>query len=353
MKRVMNIFLIAAIVCSLPFGCEKKERTRTAIQGQVTDENGKPLADVAVLLDGTRYTARTNKEGKFTITGFPLGIYTAVAAQPGYLPGAHYNIEVTQQKPTARIHLVLKRDPEFVPDSLKIVDIQPVPESVLPPGRDISISFRVEYTLTSAGYATIAVSYQDDRGQSLIPMPSQVTVTQQRGKIPFGQRIRVPARMNGKVNVIAAMFISGQSESRVADMVTYYVRPFADKVTICEVTLDTSSDWGKGKQVSLITAVEYLLRSEENAEVVLQVRGDLQNERFEVILSEQRQKVTRSAGEKGRLTFRSQFAIPQNVSAVRARADLIPEGMTEPLVIHWSKAFSTEGAFDGQVTEGK
>jgi len=185
-------------------------------------------------------------------------------------------------------------------------------------------------------------------------MPSQVTVTQQRGKIPFGQRIRVPARMNGKVNVIAAMFISGQSESRVADMVTYYVRPFADKVTICEVTLlDTSSDWGKGKQVSLITAVEYLLRSEENAEVVLQVRGDLQNERFEVILSEQRQKVTRSAGEKGRLTFRSQFAIPQNVSAVRARADLIPEGMTEPLVIHWSKAFSTEGAFDGQVTEGK
>jgi len=348
MKRTTCIALLVGLTTVIPIGCNKNDKPKTVIQGSVTNEAGRAMPDVSVLLDGTRYSAKTNKDGKFSISGFPPGIYTAVAVYHGYLTATHYNIEVTKESKRAESRLVLKRDPDYVPDQLKIVNIRPVPDSVLSPGKDVLISFQVEYTLSSAGYATIAVSYQDDRAQSMIPMPAQVTITKEKGRISFGHRIRVPARMNGKINVIAAMFSSDDAESKVADMVTYYVRPFEDQVKIAGIGLTSGSVWGTGKDIAITATIYYLLKSYEKATIRFQIRGDLKNDRFEVVLQEETKQINRAGGESGTFAIQPRFSIPTNVTAIRARVDLIPEGMTEPLVIHWSRRYATEVAFGSE-----
>lgn len=329
----------ALIIVHLLSGCNDSKKVSTAIQGTVVSETGKPMPGVAVILDGTAFQTVTNKSGKFTVSGFPEGTYTVVAIKPGYLAATHYNIEITKQQRKAQTNLTLKPDPAYVPDSLKIVNASPLPETVLTPGRDTVVRFEVNYTLSSDSYATIAVSYQDERGNALMPMPSHVTVTAQKGTAKFAQNLRVPPRFNGKVLVIVAMFPGGAGETKAVDMVTYYVRPFPDQLQFSEITPAMGNVYEPGREVTASVTVSYVLKSIERGEIRLQIRGDLGTDRYEVVLHETSRKVDRSKGETGDATFETKFTIPQNVTAIRARADLVPENTKEPMIIQWSKRY--------------
>jgi hypothetical protein len=330
---------LAIVATILNMGCNESNKPSTLIRGTVVTESGKAMPRVPVILDGTSFQTVTNKSGRFALSGFPEGIYTVVAVKPGYLAATHYNIEITKEDRKKETVLTLKPDPAYVPDSVKIINISPMPETVLPPGRDVGIRFQVKYVLSSDEYATIAVSYQDERGTGLMPMPSHVTVTARQGQANFGQTIRVPARANGKLQVIAALFPGATKETSAVDIVTYYIRPFSDQVKVTGFKLTADSEWAQGRDVAATVSVTYLIKSFERGIVRMQIRGDLGNQRFEVILHEASQTVTKASGGTGSLTFPTKFSIPHNVTAVKARADLVPEDVKEPLVIHWSQSY--------------
>lgn len=323
-------------------GGARPQKPDTSLRGVVVTEDDRQVAEASVGLDGTTYQTTTNKQGKFTLRGFPYGTYTVVAAKPGFLAAGQFNLEITKEHKQATTRLVLKPDPDYTPNSVKIVDITPTPESVLTPGKDVSIRFRVQYSLSSDPYATVAVSYQDDQGRALMPMPSQVTISNEKGFVNFGQTIRAPNRMNGKIQVIVAMFTGSATRSNTTDTVTYYVRPFTDQVKVSDIALTAGSAWEKGKDTSITTTVDYLLKSFASADVRIQARADLGNGRFEVLLIQVSHSVEKSKGEKGTFNFQPTFTIPQNATAIRVRAEMVPKEMKDPLVIQWSKPCATD-----------
>jgi iron complex outermembrane receptor protein len=54
------------------------------VKGKVMTSDGKPAADVPVVLQGTTYSATTDGSGNFTMRGIPAGNYQVLIFQPGY-----------------------------------------------------------------------------------------------------------------------------------------------------------------------------------------------------------------------------------------------------------------------------
>ena len=67
MKRLMFLFVLIFSVLSV-------NAETGVIKGTIVDkENGKALVGANLVIDGTGYTATSNKEGNFIITGIPEG----------------------------------------------------------------------------------------------------------------------------------------------------------------------------------------------------------------------------------------------------------------------------------------
>ncbi|HDS74395.1 MAG TPA: TonB-dependent receptor, partial [Firmicutes bacterium] len=69
------IISTASIVCAIPVG---------KFSGRVTDENGVPLKDVTILLDGTDLNATTDSDGNYVVLQVPPGTYGIVARRAGF-----------------------------------------------------------------------------------------------------------------------------------------------------------------------------------------------------------------------------------------------------------------------------
>jgi hypothetical protein len=83
-----------------------------SISGKVQDaETGKPLADVALVVDGKGKFAVSDAAGLFTLDGLPLEKMTLNVSHTGYLPIA-VAVDLTKPDATVSLEINLKRDPE-------------------------------------------------------------------------------------------------------------------------------------------------------------------------------------------------------------------------------------------------
>ncbi len=78
--------LVAAIAWAAPMGAQDPTGAATGtITGRVLDgPTQQPLADVSVLVEGTRRGAATRSDGSFSITGVPAGAHSVRASRIGY-----------------------------------------------------------------------------------------------------------------------------------------------------------------------------------------------------------------------------------------------------------------------------
>lgn len=58
--------------------------TAGAVSGTVVDQNGKPVANAQISLEGSRAGARSASDGTFTLTGIAPGVYTVVVTRSGF-----------------------------------------------------------------------------------------------------------------------------------------------------------------------------------------------------------------------------------------------------------------------------
>src|SRR5207237_4312349 len=56
-----------------------------SVRGRVTDaKTGQAVPNAAVVVEGTRFGARTDEDGRYSIAGVPAGTYTVTARRLGY-----------------------------------------------------------------------------------------------------------------------------------------------------------------------------------------------------------------------------------------------------------------------------
>ncbi len=88
MRRISLFFLLISLPVLL------FSQTNGKIAGNITTEDGAPLAGANVLLDGTSSGAATDAEGNYAILNIPIGIYTIKVDYIGYKPITMSNVEV-------------------------------------------------------------------------------------------------------------------------------------------------------------------------------------------------------------------------------------------------------------------
>lgn len=87
-KKLIGLALLALAFYALP-APDAVAQTR-AIRGKVLDENGNPLKDVQIIIQGMdirrEYKTKTDKKGEYYHGGLPYGRYRVIAKKDGYQP---------------------------------------------------------------------------------------------------------------------------------------------------------------------------------------------------------------------------------------------------------------------------
>ncbi|RAV29988.1 TonB-dependent siderophore receptor [Sinomicrobium soli] len=80
---INKIFCCSFLYFSLIFGLQAQNGT-ASVSGNITDQNGEPLAAINVILKGTGLGASTDNSGNFVIKKVPFGNYTLIASSIGF-----------------------------------------------------------------------------------------------------------------------------------------------------------------------------------------------------------------------------------------------------------------------------
>jgi hypothetical protein len=83
MKRAASQLLALLVLLALP---ARARAQSGVVKGIVTDTGGRPLENVEVLSINAKRTARTGKDGRFTLARLPFGQQLIIARLPGYQP---------------------------------------------------------------------------------------------------------------------------------------------------------------------------------------------------------------------------------------------------------------------------
>jgi iron complex outermembrane receptor protein len=83
-QLVSFLFLFFISCFSTAIATPVDEDNNGVIKGKVVTSDGKPAAEVAVILQGTSYATETDGTGAFTFRNIPAGSYQVVVSQPGY-----------------------------------------------------------------------------------------------------------------------------------------------------------------------------------------------------------------------------------------------------------------------------
>ena len=99
-KIFLPVALSFALVLTLALPAAAQSR---AIKGKVTDENGKPVADAQVTIQGMdvyrNLTTKTNKKGEYLyILGMQSGLYRVIVRKAGFQPAYKENIRPEMQE---------------------------------------------------------------------------------------------------------------------------------------------------------------------------------------------------------------------------------------------------------------
>ena len=80
------VLLVSLVLISAGFSLAQE----TVVEGIVLDRDGQPLKDVKIVFvesdGGLKFTAKSDKKGKFMRVGMPTGRYVVTAELEGYLP---------------------------------------------------------------------------------------------------------------------------------------------------------------------------------------------------------------------------------------------------------------------------
>ena len=79
-------------------------QNRLSLNGKILDNNGTPLENVHVQLNGTLFGTYTNSEGNFALNNIPLGKYLLVASNVGYIQ-VKQEIEITEDSKPLELNL--------------------------------------------------------------------------------------------------------------------------------------------------------------------------------------------------------------------------------------------------------
>ncbi len=83
MTRVAPLLLALLVLLAVPASTRAQSGV---VRGIVTDTGGRPLENVEVLSINAKRSARTGKDGRFTLVRLPFGQQLIVARLPGYQP---------------------------------------------------------------------------------------------------------------------------------------------------------------------------------------------------------------------------------------------------------------------------
>lgn len=104
----MKIFTTLTFLIVLCFSINSvwAQSGNISCSGKLTDENGRPLANVRISIRNTKYAAETDTEGRFTFH-IPAGTYTVAVKLLGYKP---YEKRLNLQEPTTIENIRLVSD---------------------------------------------------------------------------------------------------------------------------------------------------------------------------------------------------------------------------------------------------
>jgi len=336
MRGIRFLLLVsAALVATLVFAAERA----ATISGVVKFEDGKPAEGVYVVLDGFIIQATTNKEGKYTLKGIPWGLYTIVAVLPAYKPSKRMNLDVKRNANLKDINLVLEKDPNYHPDVLKLDQLNPAPDSILPPNKDIEFQGVVRYELRNHRNAKVVLSFEDDRKNLLLTYQPRYDIQQGSASFPFRRALRTPARFgNAEIYLSAAIIPVSLGPIAATEVVTYQVRTFNDDMKFAAVAL--SRDEARADSATISAALDYVLESIEKGTVRLRVQGDEGKGDFPEKLLEDSKPVDKAQSANGILSFAGSFRIPAKVKKLRLRVDLIPDKSIDAKLVKYSKTYA-------------
>lgn len=83
MTRVASLLLALLVLLAAP---TRARAQSGVVKGIVTDTGGRPLENVEVLSINAKRSARTGKDGRFTLARLPFGQQLIIARIPGYQP---------------------------------------------------------------------------------------------------------------------------------------------------------------------------------------------------------------------------------------------------------------------------
>jgi hypothetical protein len=292
---------------------------------------------VTVFVDGFAMQAVTNDQGKYTLTGIPPGEQILVAMKPGFRTALKRDVSVPNSGRVMDMDLTLETDPNYVPDSVKIEQISPVPDSAFAPGQVVPISLTVRYYLTSATYGTVVITIQDEKNNPLIIAPMSHKVTKRTDTVSFTRQVTMPQRVKGEVHVIAGLFPGLVRDSDIADSAVYKIRSYKDSVRFSTILLVPDRD--NAQSVSLSVSVGYTLDSIPSGIVRLRVFGDRGKKDFATTVYETQQSVDKNSAVSGTVDFKANLTLPSDVTALKVYAELLPSNGRSNLFDVTSKTY--------------
>ncbi len=112
--QIQSLILILTTLILL--ACPWQSSAQGKLEGTVTDQDKRPLANVVIVIETTTATSPypeiaplTNEEGRFTFPSLPVGEYTLRAATDGYQTQTHK--VVVKAGTSSSVAFVLTRNP--------------------------------------------------------------------------------------------------------------------------------------------------------------------------------------------------------------------------------------------------
>ena len=346
--RWFSLFLMTGlIIFSMVFlvGCRKASRAtkRGRIQGTVITYDGKPCSQARIFVDGSGFFAIANQKGKYTLARVPPGTYAIGCVKPGYIRAAKLHVVVGGGKATKNTNFTLKRDPKYIPDSIRIVSATPQPQTRLDDAQLVELKCDIEYTLNNAVRGEVNVKVLDDQNRELMRGRHRHFARAGTHRFPFRHRLMTPSKLTGTINVNVFLTTIGSTSSIVAtDFISYYVGVPRDQLMFVGLEPPASTFFSSGETVEITPLVSCRLESLDKAVLRIEVLGAQPLSSFSIPIRGVEIGVDKTHAETTNRRLSISFVPPPECTAVKLRAqifELADHDKAKPITTAWSATY--------------
>lgn len=346
--RWFSLFLMTGLMIScivFQAGCRKASRStkRGRIQGTVITYDGKPCPQARIFVDGSGFFAIANQKGKYTLARVPPGTYAIGCIKPGYIRAAKLHVVVGGGKATKNINFTLKRDPAYIPDSIRIISATPTPQTRLDDGQRVELKCDIEYTLNNAVRGEVNVRVLDDQNRDLMRGRHRHFARAGTHRFPFRHRLMTPSKLTGTINVNVLLTTIGSTSVTVAqDFISYYVGVPRDQLMFVGLEPPASTIFRSGETVEITPLVSCRLASLDEAVLRIEVLGAQPLSRFSIPIRGVETGVKKTDDETTNRRLSISFVTPPECTAVKLRAqifELADKDKAKPITTAWSATY--------------